>query len=413
MPGPSAQPVLTIGGYVKVSEVRVTRTVNEYAYRATLTNTGPALAGATATATSSSAATTIVEGALTFGPVGSGGSVESSDTFTFRQDRTVPFDFSNIHWTIVPVIGNRPPVANAGPDQTIGGIGISVTLDGSGSSDPDNDALNYHWTLTAAPPGSTATLSSLTTVAPTFVPDRKGTYQAQLVVDDGTLSSNPDSVTITIGNTAPVANAGPDQTKSIGATATLNGAASSDADGDPLTFSWSFQSVPAGSSAVLSNPTAVNPTFTIDQSGSYIVQLIVNDGTANSVADTVAINTNNSAPVANAGADRTASVGQTVTLDGSASSDVDGDPLTFAWTFVLVPAGSSAALNNPTAGTTSIRRGQAGHLQSSTDRQRRPRRQRARFRRDHVAELGAGGKCRPRSDGVSRRPRHAQWQRVN
>src|SRR5262245_33525533 len=88
----SSQVPVTIGGYIKVSEVRLTRTVFEYTYQATLTNGGPALAGATATATSVSPATTIVDGAVAFGPVGPGGSVVSSDTFTFRHDRTVPFD---------------------------------------------------------------------------------------------------------------------------------------------------------------------------------------------------------------------------------------------------------------------------------------------------------------------------------
>ena len=58
-----------------------------------------------------------------------------------------------------------------------------------------------------------------------------------------------------------------------------------------------------------------------------MVRLVVNDGQVASVADTVAISTVNSAPVANAGADQTALVTQTVTLNGGASSDVDGDAL--------------------------------------------------------------------------------------
>lgn len=52
-------------------------------------------------------------------------------------------------------------------------------------------------------------------------------------------------------------------------------------------------------------------------------------------------------PVANAGADRTIEVGDAVSLDGSQSTDPDGDPLTFAWTILSEPTGSNVALSNP------------------------------------------------------------------
>ena len=74
--------------------------------------------------------------------------------------------------------------------------------------------------------------------------------------------------------------------------------------------------MPVGSSAALSDTTAVKPTFTVDKAGIYVVSLVVNDGTLNSEADTVTISTSNSAPVANAGADQTPLVNGTVTLDG-------------------------------------------------------------------------------------------------
>src|ERR1051325_7109972 len=99
-PRVSSQSAPTIGSYQLISEVRVTRDVSEYTYRAVLTAAGQALSGATATAVSVAAPTTIVDGSLTFGPVAAGGTVTSTDTFSFRHNRTVPFNWANIRWTI-------------------------------------------------------------------------------------------------------------------------------------------------------------------------------------------------------------------------------------------------------------------------------------------------------------------------
>src|SRR4029453_928122 len=103
----------------------------------------------------------------------------------------------------------------------------------------------------------------------------------------------------------PTANAGLDQTVVVGSVVTLNGSASSDPDGNPLTFTWSFASKPAASLAALSSSTAVMPTFLMDVGGTYELRLVVNDGSADSVPDTVLISTENSRPVANAGPDQT------------------------------------------------------------------------------------------------------------
>ncbi len=90
-------------------------------------------------------------------------------------------------------------------------------------------------------------------------------------------------------NSVPVANAGPDQNITTGSLVTLDGSGSTDADGNPLTYSWSFTSMPSGSTATLSSTAVVNPTFTADKDGVYEVSLVVNDGTDNSEVDTVTI----------------------------------------------------------------------------------------------------------------------------
>jgi fermentation-respiration switch protein FrsA (DUF1100 family) len=92
---------------------------------------------------------------------------------------------------------NSAPVANAGSAQNVV-AGTLVTLDGGASSDANNDPLNYVWTLTSKPAGSTAVLTSSTSAKPTFTADVAGTYSAALVVNDGKLNSiNASSVSIT------------------------------------------------------------------------------------------------------------------------------------------------------------------------------------------------------------------------
>ena len=187
---------------------------------------------------------------------------------------------------------NVRPVANAGPDQSNIAPNILITLDGSQSFDANGDSLTYSWSLTK-PDGSAAVLLSTTTVSPTFTVDRAGNYVAQLIVNDGTVSSIPDSVVIATINVAPVANAGPNQGGVVPlSSVTLNGSGSSDANSDPLTYSWTFVSMPSGSIAALDDPSSPTPKFTADLVGSYEVQLIVNDGTVNSVPDSVIIITN-------------------------------------------------------------------------------------------------------------------------
>ncbi len=244
---------------------------------------------------------------------------------------------------------NNPPSANAGPDQTVS-VGVTVTLNGSGSKDVDGDQLTMAWSFVSVPAGSSAVLSSTTAVRPTFVANLPGTYVVKLIVNDGLDASAPDTVTISTRNSAPVADAGPDQKASVGDTITLDGSGSSDTDGDSLMYSWSFVSQPDGSGASLTDSRAVQPDFSVDIPGTYVVRLIVNDGTQDSNPDTVTVSTSaeNSAPIADAGADQAAGVGETITLDGSQSQDADGDPLNFVWSFVSVPTGSTAALSDPT-----------------------------------------------------------------
>jgi hypothetical protein len=250
-----------------------------------------------------------------------------------------------------PAATNALPTARAGGPQSVL-IGATVQLDGTASTDPEGGALTYAWNLIARPLGSNATLSASTSPRPTFVADTAGSYVANLVVSDGVNASIANTVTVSaaLGNVAPVARAGSDRGALPGSTVSLSGAASSDANGDPLSFSWTL-SRPPGSVAVLSSATTEASSFVPDLVGSYVATLVVRDGALDSAPSTVTITVSNAnlPPVARPGADQTVAFGSLVRLDGSASSDPNGDALSFQWSLSSRPAGSTASLQNRTA----------------------------------------------------------------
>ena len=329
---------LTIGNYQLVNSQVVSITTTNYTYTAQVSNTGAPVASVTATVTSLNPYAVRIQpnaGTLTFGPVATSGTATSTNSFTILVNRTASpaFTWADVQWTFQSTAS--APVANAGPNQ-LATLHQLITLNGSGSTNPSGvGTLTYQWAFVSRPAGSSTVLQNQTGVNPTFTVDVVGTYIIQLTVSNGTTSSTAD-VTVTTGNTMPVANAGPNQTVAQGATVTLNGASSSDSNGNPMTFLWSLTSVPSGSAATLNAPTAVFPTFVADKAGSYTAQLIVNDGVLNSNPATVTISTSNSPPVANAGTDQVVNVSATVQLDGSGSTDIDGDPLTYAWSLITV-----------------------------------------------------------------------------
>ncbi len=94
------------------------------------------------------------------------------------------------------LIGNTTPVSNAGAAQSAT-AGATVKLDGSASTDADNDTLSYAWTLTSKPAGSASTFVGADTAKPTFIPDVAGSYVASLIVNDGKVNSQPATVTVT------------------------------------------------------------------------------------------------------------------------------------------------------------------------------------------------------------------------
>jgi len=211
-----------------------------------------------------------------------------SDGMLFGEDDVV----------ITAATPNVAPNADAGSSQDIA-TGDSVTLDGTASNDPDGkpQPLSFLWSFDAVPEESELSdddIAGRDQGVAGFTPDVEGVYILRLTVSDGEATS-ADTVEITAvtENVAPTANAGPDMTVTLGETAYLDGSASNDPDVGPnaLTYQWRFVSVPAGSSLVnadISNADTATPSFILDITGTYVLELSVNDG-ENSGYDNVAV----------------------------------------------------------------------------------------------------------------------------
>ena len=120
--------------------------------------------------------------------------MSSTDTVTIRQDRTKPFNPSDLQWLIS---ADFAPSANAGTDQTVA-VGSSVLLDGSGSMDPEGRPVIVSWNFAERPPGSTASFAAANALTTAFGADVPGIFQLRLTVTDDSGATAEDEVTITV-----------------------------------------------------------------------------------------------------------------------------------------------------------------------------------------------------------------------
>src|SRR3990172_1803286 len=146
----------------------------------------------------------------------------------YRNDRFVNWTVSSgTIWNYWSLLGIRPPsgnpVANAGPDQGAYRNEV-VALDGTGSWDPDGDALGFSWVQDSGPP---VILNNPDTAGPDFTPTTLGSYGFTLTVSDGA-GTDSDSVTVNVVNRNPNASAGPDGYAQKQLPATLDGSGSAD-----------------------------------------------------------------------------------------------------------------------------------------------------------------------------------------
>jgi len=233
-------------------------------------------------------------------------------------------DGFEIHTDIPPPSVNRPPVAQAGADQTVmdtDGDGVeSVTLNGAGSSDPDGTIINYSWMEKG--------VEIATGVKPS-VSLGVGTHTITLTVidDDGTTAS--DTVVITVKPSPPtIARQPQDQTVTIGQTATFT---VTGAGTVPLSYQWQKNGVALPGATALSFTT---PPTTLADNGTKFRVVVSN--VAGSVTSREAILMVNQPPLASAGVDGTVQETdgdgvESVTLDGSGSLDPDGAIVNYSW----------------------------------------------------------------------------------
>ena len=261
--------------------------------------------------------------------------VEVDTTFTFTLTASDgEADGSDDVVVTVRDSESNAPTADAGPDQTVN-EGDAVTLDGSGSSDPNNDPLAYSWSQTS---GQQVALAGADTASPTFTAPTvaAGTDLVFTLNVTAGSESHTDTVAIAVRDSesnAPTADAGPDQTVNEGDAVTLDGSGSSDPNNDPLAYSWSQTS---GQQVALAGADTASPTFTAPTvaAGTDLVFTLNVTAGSESHTDTVAIavrDSESNAPTADAGPDQTVNEGDAVTLDGSGSSDPNNDPLAYSW----------------------------------------------------------------------------------
>ncbi|MEO8584317.1 MAG: PKD domain-containing protein, partial [Flavitalea sp.] len=272
----------------------------------------------------------------------------------------------------IPPPVNKLPVAKAGNDLTITLPNNKITLNGNGSSDPDGTISSYSWTKITGPnqyvianPNSANTdVTKLT----------EGTYAFKLRVTDNKGAVDADTIMVTVNpappplNIPPVAEAGANKTVTLPIDSVrVFGDQSTDADGSVTNYTWTYISGP--STYTIKNANNANTDITGLVAGTYTFRLLVKDNNGATDADTIVVKVNqaivpppppNVAPVAKTGNTLTITLPEnSVTVNGSASTDADGTITNYTWIkisgpndFNIVnPSSSITDINNLSQGT--------------------------------------------------------------
>lgn len=241
--------------------------------------------------------------------------------------------------------GNRAPTAAIAAPATVA-AGALAALVGNGSYDADGDALSYSWVQISGP--AVALIDAQAVAAAFIAPSGASAVVLgfRLTVSDGRGGSDTAETSIQIlaappgtgtpgtpaENRPPLAVIAAPPTAVAGTTVTLNGAGSSDPDGDPLSFAWAQLAGPAAGLGGSNSAVAVFTAPAVSAAEILRFRLTVADGRGGQHHATVDLQIDpapaDPLPVAHAGVDRTVTAGAVVTLDGSAST---GPVARYAW----------------------------------------------------------------------------------
>jgi len=234
----------------------------------------------------------------------------------------VEFPPSFIPAPLDPPADNQPPVADANGPYS-GTLNVSLSFDGSASSDADGTIVSYSWDFGDGNTGSGVT--------PMHTYLTNGTFTVTLIVTDdiGDTGTATSSANIGLGNQPPVANTDGPYSGIAGVAVALDGSMSSDPDGSIISYTWDFGDGTSG--------TGASTTHTYASANLYNVSLTVMDdtGATDSIATTATITAApvNQLPVADANGPYSGIAGSPVTFDGSASNDPDGSIASYSWDF--------------------------------------------------------------------------------
>jgi uncharacterized repeat protein (TIGR01451 family) len=290
----------------------------------TAVNDSPTVVGQTTTFTATVTDGTNVAYTWDFGDgIGSGSGAVTDYEYgaagIFTATVTATNGANSLTATTTVTVTNTPPVADAGSDQLVF-VEDLVQLDGSGSFDPDGHDITYQWQQVGGLP---VTLSNDTAVMPTFTaPELPTVITFTLtVMDSYGLSSTPDEVVITVIDRT-IAGLTADNDSPTILTDPTNFTATITA-GTNVVYSWDFGDGNGGSGQF--------PSHTYGADGVYTAVVTATNSINAVTATTTVTVILNMPPVADAGPDQTVPVEELAQLDGSGSSDPEGQPLIYGW----------------------------------------------------------------------------------